>query len=267
MTEQPRANVERFTGFADRYDTHRPRPPAVLVDLLTQLAQVRRPRLVVDVGSGTGLSTRIWAGRAEKVIGMEPSADMRTRAEAATVSPEVTYLDGLSDCTGLPNACADVVTVSQALHWMEPEPTFAEVARILRPGGVFAAYDCDWPPAVHWEAEAAYRATMRRVRELEERHGITAKISRWEKEAHLERMRQSGRFRYTREVLLHHVESGSAERMIGLALSQGSIASLLKLGLSEEEIGLGELGTVARRTIGDEPIPWFFGYRVRIGLA
>ena len=34
----------------------------------------------------------------------------------------------------------------QALHWMEPAPTFGEVARLLRPGGVFAALDCDWPP-------------------------------------------------------------------------------------------------------------------------
>lgn len=32
-------------------------------------------------------------------------------------------------------------TVAQALHWMEPASTLAEVARILRPGGVFAAYD------------------------------------------------------------------------------------------------------------------------------
>jgi SAM-dependent methyltransferase len=45
-----------------------------------------------------------------------------------------------------PQALVDaLVTCSQSLHWMEPEPTFAEVARILRRGGVFAAYDYDWP--------------------------------------------------------------------------------------------------------------------------
>src|SRR5690606_15398774 len=112
------------------------------------LAAVERPALVVDVGSGTGLSTRLWAGRADQVIGIEPGDDMRRQAEAQTAAPSVRYQPGYSTATGLPDACADIVTVSQALHWMEPEPTFAEMARILRPGGVFAAFDCDWPPTM-----------------------------------------------------------------------------------------------------------------------
>ncbi len=45
---------------------------------------------------------------------------------------------------------AGIVTCAQSFHWMEPESTFIEVARILRPGGVFAAYDYDRPPTVHW---------------------------------------------------------------------------------------------------------------------
>ncbi|MGH7866895.1 MAG: class I SAM-dependent methyltransferase, partial [Candidatus Dormibacteraceae bacterium] len=45
--------------------------------------------------------------------------------------------------TGLPEACADVVTCVQAFHWMDPEIVLPEVARILRPGGVFAAVDYD----------------------------------------------------------------------------------------------------------------------------
>jgi hypothetical protein len=32
-------------------------------------------------------------------------------------------------------------TVSQAFHWMDPTATLAEIARILRPGGLFAVYD------------------------------------------------------------------------------------------------------------------------------
>src|SRR3954468_18624988 len=71
------ANVERFMGFADVYDAYRPRPPLAVLDILTQLAQAPQPALVVDLGSGTGLSTAIWAGRAAEVVGVEPSADMR----------------------------------------------------------------------------------------------------------------------------------------------------------------------------------------------
>ena len=56
------------------------------------------------------------------------------------------YQPGFSFATGLPDASADVVIAVQAMHWMEPVSTLAEVARILRPGGVFASFDADWPP-------------------------------------------------------------------------------------------------------------------------
>ena len=142
MASDNTSNIERFSGFADCYDSYRPKPPTIIVDILTQLAAVARPRLVVDLGCGTGLSTRIWSGRAEEVIGIDPNADMLRRAEV-NAAENVRYQDGLSTRTGLPDGCADIVTCSQSLHWMEPAPTFAEAARILRPGGVFAAYDCD----------------------------------------------------------------------------------------------------------------------------
>jgi SAM-dependent methyltransferase len=261
------AHVERFSGFSDIYDRYRPQPPAVLIDLLAQLAGVERPALVVDVGSGTGLSTRLWAGHADQAIGIEPNDDMRDQAEAQTVAPGVRYQPGFSTATGLPDACADIVTASQALHWMEPEPTLAEMARILRPGGVFAAFDCDWPPAMHWEAEAAYEACMARVREVNRAHGLTSTVKAWPKHEHLGWMRASGHFRYTREVVLHSVEPGNAERLVGLALSQGHVATPLKHGLSEDELGLAELRAVAARTLGDEPRPWYFSYRVRLGIT
>jgi hypothetical protein len=48
-----------WTGGASTYDRARPTPPPALLDLLTQLIHVLHPALVVDVGSGTGLSTAI----------------------------------------------------------------------------------------------------------------------------------------------------------------------------------------------------------------
>ena len=59
-----------WTGKASSYDLASPTPPPALLDLLTQLIQMPHPALVVDVGSGTGLSTAIWGERAERVIGI-----------------------------------------------------------------------------------------------------------------------------------------------------------------------------------------------------
>src|SRR5512140_2979183 len=93
-------NTDRFSGFANLYDRYRPAPPAILGEILIQLAGGTRPQCVVDLGSGTGLSTRYWADKAEYVIGVEPTADMRREAEAQTRGRNVSYREGFSHETG-----------------------------------------------------------------------------------------------------------------------------------------------------------------------
>jgi predicted RNA methylase len=93
--------LERFSGFADLYDSQRPSAPARLGPLLARYAQVERP-VVVDLGSGTGLSTRWAAGWAGRVIAVEPNDDMRavalTRGAVATSFDEVGGDVALSFC-------------------------------------------------------------------------------------------------------------------------------------------------------------------------
>jgi ubiquinone/menaquinone biosynthesis C-methylase UbiE len=135
MSDKNAANISRFSGFADCYDRYRPQPPIVIAEILSQLAHTEFPRLVVDLGSGTRLSTRMWIGHAQEVIGIEPNADMRRAAEMRTKpgsGAALTYRDGHSTETGLADASADLVCCSQSFHWMEPQPTLVEAARILR---------------------------------------------------------------------------------------------------------------------------------------
>jgi ubiquinone/menaquinone biosynthesis C-methylase UbiE len=266
MTSDFTPTVERFSGFAGIYDRYRPAPPEALADVLSLLANVERPDLVVDLGCGTGLSTRYWAGRARRVIGVDPSHDMLHQAEVATVVPEVTYRLGFGHATGLPDDCADVVTCSQSFHWMEPESTLAEVARLLRSGGVFAACDHDFPLVPRWEADLAFHAFNKYVQALEDRAQLSASVSRWDKGKHLARIEASGQFRYTREILLHHVEPGDAERLVGFALSHGSVETVLKAGFSEADLGLDRLRADVERLLGDEPRPWYWCMRVRVGV-
>ncbi len=261
-------NVNRFSGFADTYDRYRPAPPAIIPEILACLAGCPRPRLVVDLGCGTGLSTRIWAEHAERVIGVEPSRDMRARAQAATAAAHVCYREGLSHATGLEAGCADIITCSQSLHWMEPQATFEEARRILRAGGVFAAIDCDWPPTTRsWQLDAAYAEFMKGVGAIERHRNLSDGLKRWSKDRHLSRMRDSGCFRLAKEIAVHSVEAGNAERYIGLALTQGGVQTLLKAGISEEEIGLAAFRATAARLLGDAAGPWYFTYRVRVGIA
>ena len=251
-----RSGYER-EGFAAGYDRYRPRPPVALLESLLQVARVERAAVVVDLGAGTGLSTRAWAGHADRVIGVEPNPAMRAAA------PDLELVAAFAHDTGLPSGGADIVTCSQSLHWMEPEPTFAEAARLLRPGGVFAAYDYDVIPICDWEVEEAYAAMLERRRALRRETGIPQGADRWPKEGHLERIRASGEFRYTREIVLQSVEEGSAERVEGYARSLGLPVADVDF---EPSLRYDELRAVADRVLGDRIVPFRFGYRARIGI-
>ncbi len=144
--------------FAEGYDRHRLTPPRALLKILTLVAQAERPRLVVDLGAGTGLSTRVWAGHAEQIVGVEANARMLEWAQRVTQEPNVSYVEAFASDTGLCAGSADLVTCAQAFHWMEPTTVLREAWRVLRSGGVFAAYDYDVPPAIHPEIDPAFAA-------------------------------------------------------------------------------------------------------------
>ncbi|MBM7843255.1 class I SAM-dependent methyltransferase [Herpetosiphon giganteus] len=251
---------------ASRYDQARPTAPVVLVDLLTQLSHTPRPALVVDLGCGTGRSTIIWAERAERVIGIEPSADMRNVAISKLAADScISYQAGVGHQTGIDSSSADIVTCAQALHWMEPNSTLAEIARILRPGGVFAAYDYHWPPTIHWELDQIFQQVDQRFEQLIERRATPADHPGWDKQ-HRQRMQASGLFQHTLELTLHHCEYGAAQRFIDLILSSGYHYHLKNGTLTEQELGFDQLKQAAHDLIGPQPIAWYFIYQVCIGI-
>jgi SAM-dependent methyltransferase len=251
------------TGFAAHYDRFRPRPPVALLGALCRYAQVERPVRVVDLGCGTGLSARVWSGVAESIVGIEPNAAMLAVADPA---PGVEYREAFAHETGLADEAADIVTCSQSLHWMEPQLTFAEAGRILRPGGVFAAYDYDWPPVVDPEVDAAFVAYQQRRWQVRRERGIQLGADRWAKDGHLGRMEASGHFRFCREALLHSVVEGDASILVGFARSIGMPVADLSDDELERELRTGELEAVAKGVLGVRTVPFVFGYRIRIGV-
>lgn len=120
-----------FGAIANDYDRLRPGPPPAAVDWLLPA----RHDVVVDLAAGTGLLTRALAGRAERVIAVEP--DDRMRAVLAARSPDVEVLAGRGEAIPLPDAAVDAVLISSAWHWMDPELAVPEIARVLRDGGRF----------------------------------------------------------------------------------------------------------------------------------
>jgi SAM-dependent methyltransferase len=279
--EDARARVEgagyHTPAFADLYNTARPQVPPVVLALLRQVVGGRSLQLVVDLGCGTGLSTRPWAAYAAAVIGIEPNAVMRQQAASHPQTPvHLHYHAGYAHQTGLAEASADIVTCSQALHWMEPEPTFAEVARLLRPGGIFAAYDYQLLPTVSAQVDEALtrfvdRTKGIRVSEQEatseaEQQGPEVAKQRWPRESHLARLRASGHFRFVKEVWLHSQERRNTERLVNYLRSIDGVHRLLSAGSPEAQVALAQVQAELHELMGEKEVPLYWSYQMWLGV-
>ena len=126
---------DHFSGHAAAYAQARPRYPAALFEWLA--AQCRQHELVWDAGCGNGQASVALAGHFEQVFASDPSV---TQIEAATPNERVRYAAEPAEQCSLSDHCADLVTVAQALHWFDHARFNAQVRRVLKPGGVIAAW-------------------------------------------------------------------------------------------------------------------------------
>lgn len=127
-----------FDAAAAEYDLARPNYPDELYDTLEQRIGLLAGRLLLDCGAGTGIASRQLAARGGRVVSLDIGEQMLRRARAR--SPGLPCV--LADGNVLPVAAgrADVVTFAQSWHWFDQQRAPAEVARVLRPGGWWAAW-------------------------------------------------------------------------------------------------------------------------------
>ena len=139
MSEISRFNpMGRFTGLAEIYARCRPGYPDAAIEFIATQCGLKPGSLMVDVGAGTGIASRLFAERGVRVVGVEPNPNMRAEAEATDMPagvPRPTYVAGRGEATGLESASADVVLAAQAFHWFEADAALAEFHRILKPAG------------------------------------------------------------------------------------------------------------------------------------
>lgn len=121
---------------ARRYQRVRPDYPVAAVAWM--LGGLKESSRVLDLAAGTGKLSRVLLSLGHEVVAVDPSAAML--AELAEdhdqAGPALEVMRGSAEDVPLPDACVDAVTVGQAWHWVRPQAAAAEVARVLRPGGV-----------------------------------------------------------------------------------------------------------------------------------
>jgi SAM-dependent methyltransferase len=142
----PMSFKDHFSGHASIYREARPSYPDALFDWLAQIAPATE--LAWDCGCGNGQASVSLAERFARVFASDPSANQIENAQPRT---NIEYRAEPSEHCSLPDASADLVTIAQALHWFDFDAFYAEVKRVLKPGGVIAAWsyaDCHVTPAI-----------------------------------------------------------------------------------------------------------------------
>jgi SAM-dependent methyltransferase len=115
-----------------QYDRARPSYAAAMVDDL--LAEA--PHRVVDVGSGTGIVSRLFTARGCEVLGVEADERMAAVARRHGLTVEVARFEDWTP----PAAPFDLLVSGQAWHWIDPGRGMARAAATLRSGGRFAVF-------------------------------------------------------------------------------------------------------------------------------
>ncbi|MGW4485911.1 class I SAM-dependent methyltransferase [Amycolatopsis sp. NPDC004368] len=146
-------HARRASSFGDHaaaYAEHRPDYPQAAVEW--GLAGADHPaRDVLDLAAGTGKLTQGLVDLGLTVTAVEPDPGMI--AQLAKLLPGTTALTGKAEDIPLADESVDAVFIGQALHWFDLEPAFAEIRRVLRPGGVVVALWNHDDVTVGWVAE------------------------------------------------------------------------------------------------------------------
>jgi SAM-dependent methyltransferase len=130
---------EVFDRVAEVYDSARPGYPDGVYDAVAALCAMSLERAtVVDVGAGTGIATRGLMARGARVAAIDLGERMLARLVAHSASPGVVVGDG--NTLPLRAGVADLVCFAQSWHWLRPADSISEALRVLRPGGVLAAW-------------------------------------------------------------------------------------------------------------------------------
>jgi SAM-dependent methyltransferase len=131
---------DHFASVATHYADSRPTYPPALFEWLA--SQCIAHDLAWDCGAGNGQASMELAKHFNRVIATDGSAAQIARA---IKHPRIEYRVAVAEDSGLDELCADLIVVAQALHWFNLTRFYVETGRILKPGGVIAAWSYGMP--------------------------------------------------------------------------------------------------------------------------
>ena len=130
-------NTRRFSDRVADYVKYRPSYPVEIIEHLRQNFHLDNSDIIVDVGSGTGISAEIFLKEGFTVIAVEPNKEMREEGER-TLRGYSGYssVAGTAEATTLPDHTADFIIAAQAFHWFDKRTSRDSFKKLLRKDGI-----------------------------------------------------------------------------------------------------------------------------------
>ena len=124
-----------FSTEAAEYVHLRPTYPDELFAFLATVVPSRA--FAWDCATGNGQAATHLAGYFGRVVATDESGEMIAQAPR---DPRIIYRVAEAEDSGLDDRSVDLVTVASAIHWFDLDKFYAEVRRVVKPGGTIAAW-------------------------------------------------------------------------------------------------------------------------------
>jgi SAM-dependent methyltransferase len=249
--DRDRQLASSFGAVATEYAEHRPDYSPAAVAWALQSAPGPR---ILDLGAGTGKLTAVLGAQGDDVVAVEPDAQMLD--ELRRRLPGVEALAGSAEALPLPDGSVDAVLAGHSMHWFEMGAAGPEIARVLRPGGVFAGLWNVLDTRVAWVAELARIAGPAAI-------GRRDTLRDWKSETaglHLPSPRSLPRFGSAEQAEFPHGQLRTAESLIR---TLGTKAGVLVMAEREREATLrqirGFLANTPEAARGEFTLPMLTG--------
>uniref|UniRef100_A0A1B6CRP2 Methyltransferase type 11 domain-containing protein n=1 Tax=Clastoptera arizonana TaxID=38151 RepID=A0A1B6CRP2_9HEMI len=128
---------------ASAYSKFRPTPPQMLVEKIIEFIKekISEPLATsIDIGCGSGQSTKILSPYFQKVIGIDNNDSQIELAQSQNITKNISYRLGSAENFLVEDASVQLVTACQCAHWFDIYKFYEEVSRVLQPEGVLALY-------------------------------------------------------------------------------------------------------------------------------
>jgi SAM-dependent methyltransferase len=234
----------KFGHAAEEFQRYRPDYPSELFARILAQVPAQRRECAMDLGAGTGIATANLIPHFRLVIAVEPDAQMA--AKIAELHPQAAVrIVSAEECDQSAES-VDLVTIANALHWMDAERVFANVVHWLRVRGLLAVFDRPLPkvgPEVDAVTKEEFRGPWKPFRDPRLNRAVTYR----------EQVLSAPGLRIVEELKIPHLVSMSARDYAGF-WSSTSYGSAYGRSLPDPQSYWTHLESRFRAAAGDDKI-------------